>query len=166
MIKSTFRTSLSLLALCCLLMVQGCAPTPSGTASSAQPGGLDRTILPIQEPTPEVITEKDARHATAPPRWEVKAPDKAPNVVIVLIDDFGFGQSSTFGGPINMPTFTRMSQNGLMYNRFHDLPLFAHPCSFAHRKKPSRQQCRRDYGIGYRLSRQYRGTPKQCSPSC
>ena len=123
MIKSTFRTSLSLLALCCLLMVQGCAPTPSGTASSAQPGGLDRTILPIQEPTPEVITEKDARHATAPPRWEVKAPDKAPNVVIVLIDDFGFGQSSTFGGPINMPTFTRMSQNGLMYNRFHTTSL-------------------------------------------
>lgn len=123
MMKSTFGIFMTILALSWLLMVQGCNPTPSKPASTTENNGLDRTVLPIQEPKPEVITEQDARNATAPPRWEVKAPEKAPNVVIVLIDDFGFGQSSTFGGPINMPTFTRMSQNGLMYNRFHTTSL-------------------------------------------
>ena len=61
----------------------------------------------------------DARKATAPPRFEVKAPATAPNVVIVLIDDIGFGHSSTFGGPIHMPTLQRLADNGLRYNRFH-----------------------------------------------
>ncbi|PYL73335.1 MAG: arylsulfatase, partial [Verrucomicrobia bacterium] len=49
--------------------------------------GLDRTVLPIKEPTYPESTVLDARDAKAPPRFEVKAPAKAPNVVIVLIDD-------------------------------------------------------------------------------
>jgi arylsulfatase len=48
--------------------------------------------------------EFDARNATVPPRFEVRAPEGAPNVLIVLIDDRGFGQSSAFSGPIHMPT--------------------------------------------------------------
>lgn len=123
MIKSILRASFAFVALMGLLSLQSCQPAANNTASTPESGGLDRTILPIQQPTPPVITEKDARKVTAPPRWEVKAPEKAPNVVIVLIDDFGFGQSSTFGGPINMPTLTRMAQNGLMYNRFHTTSL-------------------------------------------
>ena len=67
-------------------------------------GQLDRTVLPIPEPKLTPITTLDARDAKAPPRFEVKAPQGAPNVVIVLIDDIGFGSSSAFGGPINMPT--------------------------------------------------------------
>ena len=47
----------------------------------------------------------------------------APNVVIVLIDDIGFGASSSFGGPINMPTLEKMAGNGLRYNRFHTTAL-------------------------------------------
>ncbi|MGO9509485.1 MAG: arylsulfatase [Mycobacterium sp.] len=46
-------------------------------------------------------------------------PDDAPNVVIVLIDDAGFGGPDTFGGAIRTPTLTRVAQNGLAYNRFH-----------------------------------------------
>ena len=61
-------------------------------------------MLPIPEPKLTPITTLDARNAKAPPRFEVKAPAKAPNVLIVLIDDMGFGQSSAFGGPIHMPT--------------------------------------------------------------
>ena len=72
-------------------------------------------------PTP-TITELDARKAKAPPRFEVKAPNGAPNVVIVLIDDIGFGHSSAFGGPINMPTLT-LAKEGLRYNRFHTTAL-------------------------------------------
>ena len=48
-----------------------------------------------------------------------KAPDGAPNVLIVLIDDAGFGGPDTFGGAIRTPALTRVAQNGLAYNRFH-----------------------------------------------
>lgn len=91
--------------------------------SSIAAGTLDRSVLPIQEPTPDPIATLDARDATAPPRFEVKAPQGAPNVVIVLIDDFGFGHSSTFGGPIQMPTLDRLAGSGLRYNRFHTTAL-------------------------------------------
>jgi len=84
---------------------------------------LDRTVLPIQEPKRQAITTFDARKVTAPPRFEVKAPTGAPNVVIVLIDDFGFGQSSAFGGPVHMPTAERIANNGLRYNHFHTTAL-------------------------------------------
>jgi arylsulfatase len=89
----------------------------------AQPPGLDRTVLPIHEPEHPAITELDARNAQAPPRFEVKAPAGAPNVVIVLIDDMGFGHGSAFGGPIGMPTLDRMAKAGLLYNRFHTTAL-------------------------------------------
>jgi arylsulfatase A-like enzyme len=83
----------------------------------------DRTSLPIAEPPREVIDTLDARDAKAPPRFEVKAPDGAPNVVIVLIDDIGFGASSAFGGPIRMPVLEKMAGNGLRFNRFHTTAL-------------------------------------------
>src|SRR3954470_18272178 len=75
----------------------------------AQRAAPDRTILPIKEPTYPAQTELDARKSKAPARFDLKAPKKAPNVVIVLIDDFGFGQSGAFGGPINMPNLDRMA---------------------------------------------------------
>jgi arylsulfatase A-like enzyme len=86
-------------------------------------GEIDRTVLPIAEPMIKPITELDARNAKAPAPFLVAAPAKAPNVVIVLIDDMGFGQASTFGGPINTPTLQKLSENGLKYNRFHTTAL-------------------------------------------
>jgi arylsulfatase len=65
----------------------------------------------------------DVRNATAPPRFEVKAPAQAPNVLIILIDDMGFGQPGAFGGPINMPTAERLAKSGLKYNQFHTTAL-------------------------------------------
>jgi arylsulfatase A-like enzyme len=91
------------------------------TAAAEAP--VDRTILPIPEPSYPVITELDARNAKAPARFEVKAPAGAPNVLIVLIDDMGFGMSSAFGGPIRMPTAERLAAGGLKYNRFHTTAL-------------------------------------------
>ena len=93
----------------------------SGWASAAD--ALDRTVLPILEPTQETITILDAREAKAPPRFAVTAPEGAPNVVIVLIDDIGFGASSAFGGPIEMPTLEKLAGGGLKYNRFHTTAL-------------------------------------------
>jgi len=54
---------------------------------------------------------------------EVRAPGNAPNVVLILTDDVGFGASSTFGGPIPTPTFDRVAAAGLRYNRFHTTAL-------------------------------------------
>ena len=69
----------------------------------------DRTVLPVHEPQYPHSTVLDVRNAPPPPpRFEVKAPAGAPNVLIVLIDDMGFGQSGAFGGPINMPTVNRL----------------------------------------------------------
>jgi arylsulfatase A-like enzyme len=84
---------------------------------------LDRTSLPIKEPLRKPYTELDARKATAPPRFDVKAPKGAPNVVVVLIDDVGFGASNNFGGPCSMPTLDKMASEGLSYNRFHTTAL-------------------------------------------
>lgn len=54
---------------------------------------------------------------------EVKAPEGAPNVLLILTDDVGFGATSTFGGPIPTPTFDRIANNGLRFNRFHTTAL-------------------------------------------
>jgi arylsulfatase A-like enzyme len=86
-------------------------------------GEIDRTVLPIAEPRYPLATELDARKATAPPRFEVKAPKGAPNVIVFLIDDIGFGTAGTFGGPIPMPTLERLASRGLKYNRFHTTAL-------------------------------------------
>jgi arylsulfatase len=84
----------------------------------------DRTVLPIQKPKPPTYTELDVRSVKQkPPHYEVKAPAGAPNVVIVLIDDMGFGVPSTFGGPIAMPTMDRLGQAGLRFNNFHTTAL-------------------------------------------
>jgi len=96
---------------------------PATLAQQPAADTLDRSALPIAEPKPKAITTLDARDAKAPPRFEVKAPRGAPNVVIVLIDDIGFGASSAFGGPIKMPTLDKMANAGLRYNRFHTTAL-------------------------------------------
>jgi len=100
----------------------GLVVTLAGSAG-AQQVPIDRKILPVPEPSYPAITEMDARRATAPPRFEVRAPTAAPNVVIVLIDDMGFGTSSAFGGPASMPTLERLAGHGLRYNRFHTTAL-------------------------------------------
>jgi arylsulfatase len=79
----------------------------------------DRTVLPLAEPKRPIYKEIDARKAKMPPRFEVKAPKGAPNVVIVLIDDMGFGVPSSFGGPVSMPTLDKLAAGGLRYNNFH-----------------------------------------------
>jgi arylsulfatase len=93
------------------------------TAQAVAGAEPDRTRLPIAEPDRPTYTELDARNAKAPARFEVKAPAGAPNVVIVLIDDIGFGGPSTFGGPIQTPTFESLAQSGIRFNNFHTTAL-------------------------------------------
>jgi hypothetical protein len=92
-----------------LTAVPAAAQSP-GPAAVLLP--TDRTVLPIPEPSYPPNTIFDVRNATPPPRFEIKAPAKAPDVLIVLIDDMGFGQSSAFGGPIHMPTVEALANEG------------------------------------------------------
>ena len=93
------------------------------TQAADATGTLDRSILPIAEPDRPLYTELDARNAKAPAPFRIEAPADAPNVVIVLIDDLGFGAASTFGGPIATPTLDQLAENGLRYNNFHTTAL-------------------------------------------
>ena len=106
-----------------LLGLSTAAPAVAQGGGAAVVFPTDRTVLPLPEPQYPHSTEFDARNATPPPRFEVRAPDKAPNVLIVLIDDMGFGQSSAFGGPIHMPTVEALANDGLRYNEFHTAAL-------------------------------------------
>jgi arylsulfatase len=99
------------------------ASVPQSLLAAAPPETLDRTVLPIPEPTYPPITELDARKATPPPRFEVKAPPGAPNVLIILIDDMGFAMPSAFGGMVHMPTSDRLAEGGLRYTQFHTTAL-------------------------------------------
>ncbi|MFN8255900.1 MAG: arylsulfatase [Bacteroidales bacterium] len=94
-----------------------------GSDGKLSSDGLDRTVLPIKEPKRQTYKELDVRNAKAPERWEVKAPEGAPNVVVVLIDDMGYGVSETFGGPIHTPTMEKLAGNGIRYNNFHTTAL-------------------------------------------
>ena len=85
----------------------------------------DRSKLPIARPPFGGVANKTLEGSQ--PDWgsigHVDAPDGAPNVLMVLIDDAGYGNAGTFGGPIDTPNFSRMAQQGLRYNRFHVTPL-------------------------------------------
>ena len=119
--NTILRTGLNLLLA--LMLTPLTAVVAQGAAPARVVLPTDRTVLPIPEPKVPHSTVFDARNATPPPRFEVKAPAGAPNVLIVLIDDMGFGMSEAFGGPIHMPTVTRLANNGLRYNQFHTTAL-------------------------------------------
>jgi len=115
------KTIVRIVALLLAVLVIG----PRSYAAERSPGSAapDRTVLPIQAPKQPVYKELDVRNVKMPPNFEVKAPAGAPNVVIILIDDLGFGAPATFGGPIPTPTLERLAQEGLRYNNFHTTAL-------------------------------------------
>ena len=84
-----------------------------------------RTMLPIPDRPAPGLTTYDAKDPDTafPPIEPLLPPAGAPNVLIVLIDDVGFGASSTFGGPCRTPNAERLAAGGLKYNRFHTTAL-------------------------------------------
>jgi arylsulfatase len=86
---------------------------------------IQREILPIPDRPHTGLITYDAKDpdTTFPPIEPMRPPKGAPNVLIVLLDDVGFGASSAFGGPVNMPTAERLAETGLKYNRFHTTAL-------------------------------------------
>src|SRR5262245_17140931 len=80
-----------------------------------------REILPIPDRKPVSLTTYDAKDPNTkfPPISPLRPPVGAPNVLLILLDDVGFGASSAFGGPCQTPTADRLAANGLKYTRFH-----------------------------------------------
>lgn len=90
-----------------------------------QPDSIQREVLPIpdrpyQGLLPFKATDPDARF---PPIEPIRPPPGAPNILVILLDDVGFGASSAFGGVIATPTAERLAAGGLKYNRFHTTAL-------------------------------------------
>jgi arylsulfatase A-like enzyme len=85
----------------------------------------ERTVLPIRQDDRTRVSAVDVREQA--PAYEatvpVRPPEGAPNVVVILIDDMGFGASSAFGGPCEMPVADRLAAGGLRYTRFHTTAL-------------------------------------------
>lgn len=86
---------------------------------------IQRQILPIPDQVQIGLTTYDAKNPDTqyPPIRDVRPPAGAPNVLLVLLDDVGFGASSAFGGPCNTPTFEKLAAAGLKYTRFHTTAL-------------------------------------------
>jgi arylsulfatase len=85
----------------------------------------ERDVLPIPDRPYAGPVFEDAKdpEATFPPIEPLRPPAGAPNVLIVLIDDVGFGASSAFGGPCHTPTAERLAGQGLKFSRFHTTAL-------------------------------------------
>ena len=105
-----------LYALAAFFSIAGCA-TCAPALSTEWP---DRRHLPI-EPYQELGKIAPSVGGSDPIDWpkEIEAPKGAPNVLLVMMDDVGFGASSSFGGPIPTPTLDRVTKKGLRYNAFH-----------------------------------------------
>ena len=101
-------------------LLGGLAFAGAGVADAEE---LDRSKLPIPAKIYKPITEVEPAKAKAPPLQKVEAPAGAPNVVIILTDDVGYGVPGTFGGPVDTPALDRLAENGLSYTRFHTTAL-------------------------------------------
>jgi arylsulfatase len=90
-----------------------------------EPTSADREVLPIPDRPYDGPVYEDAKDPNAEfaPIEPLRPPAGAPNVLIVLIDDAGFGSSSAFGGPCQTPTAERLAGAGLKFNRFHTTAL-------------------------------------------
>jgi len=88
---------------------------------------IKREVLPIPDKPYKGLTTYDAKDPdTSFPKYEpLRPPEGAPNVLVILLDDVGFGASSAFGGPVNTPTAERLAGEGLKYTRFHTTAICA-----------------------------------------
>src|SRR5678809_208563 len=86
---------------------------------------IQRQVLPIPDRKPVSLTTYDAKDPDTkfPPITPLRPPRGAPNVLVILLDDVGFGASSAFGGPCQTPTAERLAREGLKYIRFHTTAL-------------------------------------------
>lgn len=121
-INKKSRLILGGIALSLCIPLTGLAEEKTKAEELSKPE-VDRTELPVKGPWYPAITTLDARDVKAPPVFEVKAPKKAPNVVIILLDDLGFGGISATGSVLQTPHIDKLASQGLLYNQFHTTAL-------------------------------------------
>jgi hypothetical protein len=88
-------------------------------SAPSTPRAVLSDILPLPEPRFQGHIGTTYADSQADVIAARSAPAGAPNVPLILLDDVGFGQTSTFGGPTQTPTLQRLADEGLRYNRFH-----------------------------------------------
>ncbi|MEH2407310.1 arylsulfatase [Nostoc sp.] len=108
---SLFFRAIALSVIITLLM----ASNPALAATSK--------VLPVRPPDFEGKIGTTYKESTPDFPAPITAPKNAPNVLLVLLDDVGFGQAGTFGGPVQTPNLTRLAEKGLRYNQFHTTAL-------------------------------------------
>jgi len=117
--KNIAAIGLPLVLLGALICLQAMAlELSAGSAVAAQAD--DGSVLPFP-PVPMAGVAKP-RLQDSTPKWPAqpqRLPKDAPNILIVLIDDVGFGVAETFGGDVRTPTLSRLADEGLRYNAFH-----------------------------------------------
>ena len=96
-----------------------------GAVMTNRPDKHTRSVLPIPKRPYTGLVKYDAKdpESNFHPSSPLRPPQGAPNVLIILLDDVGFGASSAFGGPCYTPTAEKLAENGLKYNRFHTTAL-------------------------------------------
>jgi len=94
----------------------------ASTAKNAA-GGKTQEVLPYPQPAFKGKIGRTVKDSKPDFPKGVTAPAGAPNILLILTDDVGFGATSPFGGAIQMPTFQRLADSGLRYNMFHTTAL-------------------------------------------
>jgi len=116
-IHSLTKTVMPKPMVCLIVTALGVATQIAGSvAANAE---WDRSVLPRPAQPFEGTAKRTLEGSKAAFTQPVKAPPDAPNILLVLIDDAGFGNPSTFGGPVATPTLDKLAAEGLRYNRFH-----------------------------------------------
>jgi hypothetical protein len=94
-------------------------------ATAAKAAELDRTVLPVSRPAFAGKIGENYKDST--PDWSpvlpVQAPEGAPNVLIVVLDDVGYGHLGCYGGPIETPNLDKVASQGIRYTDFHTTAL-------------------------------------------
>jgi arylsulfatase A-like enzyme len=105
-------------------LVSSCIGLSTKTHAQGTPApAIGATILPMPPPPFEGVIGRKASESKPDFPPAVTAPKGAPNILLIMTDDTGFGASSTFGGPIPTPNLDRIYQQGLCYNQFHTTAL-------------------------------------------
>ena len=125
MLMKLSRSITVILAGCCLGWLAGSGRLTEVFAQDkkTETASAEGTQLPRPDPAFEGKIGQTYKDSTPSYPEPVKAPKGAPNVLLILLDDVGFGMCSTFGGPVPTPHMEKLANNGLKYTRFHTTAL-------------------------------------------
>src|SRR5437870_2689295 len=112
------KTLRTLIAFALLIPAMACAQD-----TKAEPKVAGAAQLPKPDPQFKGKIGETYKDSTADYPQPVKAPKGAPNVLLILLDDVGFGMCSTFGGPVPTPNLDKLARGGISYTRFYTTAL-------------------------------------------